>query len=121
MTCLVSNENSMSTTEPISGKSAFLVMMFNLSAEFDTVSHCKLLSILKLSFGIDGIVLCWIKSYLENRRSKVKAGTAYSEVKEPNIDVAQGSVLGPVLFNCVMAGLSPVLESLGVLWSSLWR
>ena len=98
-----------------SGKSAFLVMMFNLSAEFDTVS------ILKLSFGIDGIVLCWIKSYLENRRSKVKAGTAYSEVKEPNIKVAQGSVLGPVLFNCVMAGLSPVLESLGVLWSSLWR
>ena len=54
-----------------SGKSAFLVML-DLSAAFDTISHSKLLTILKSSFGIDGNVLSWIKSYLENRRFKVK-------------------------------------------------
>ena len=86
--------------------------MLDLPAAFDTFWHSKLL-ILKSSFSIDRNVLSWIKSYLENRCFKVKTGTAFSEVKESNIGVPQCSVLGPMLFNCVMAGLPRILESLG--------
>ena len=35
-------------------------------------------------------------------------------MKESNIGVPLGSVLGPVLFNCVVAGLPRILESMGV-------
>lgn len=39
-----------------------------------------------------------LESYLENRFFRVKQGTEYSEFKEINAGVPQGSVLGPILF-----------------------
>ena len=96
-----------------SGKSCFLVLL-DLSAAFDTISHSRLLSILESSFGITGQALSWIKSYLAGRSFKIKAGSSFSSVKHSNIGVPQGSVLGPLLFNCIMARLPSILESMGV-------
>ena len=96
-----------------SGKSCFLVLL-DLSAAFDTISHSRLLSILESSFGITGQALSWIKSYLAGRSIKIKAESSFSSVKHSNIGVPQDSVLGPLLFNCIMARLLSILESICV-------
>ena len=49
-----------------------LPTLLDLSAAFDTIDHFILLERLHTSFGIDGLPLKWVKSYLSNRHQKVK-------------------------------------------------
>ena len=51
----------------------------DLSAAFDMVDHLLLLVILRSHFGIDGIPLTWIKSYLNKRSFQVQVGSTFSE------------------------------------------
>ena len=76
-----------------------VIMLLDLSAAFDTVDQKKLLSILECEIGIKGTALKWFKSFLTNRTQKVKIGDAYSDLANLLYGVAQGSVLGPPLFN----------------------
>ena len=75
-----------------------VLVLLDLSAAFDTVDHTKLLKILQYEIGIEGIALCWFESFLKGRTQKVKIGDEYSELMELLYGVAQGSVLGPILF-----------------------
>jgi hypothetical protein len=94
------------------GKVVFLVLL-DLSAAFDTIQHDRILLILNQRFGISGTALSWIESYLSARRAVVKIGQSVSSEMDLNVGVPQGRVLRPVLFNCLMAGLSTVIESRG--------
>ena len=76
-----------------------LVMFLDLSAAFDTVDQAKLLQILKNDIGIRGVALKWFESYLCSRTQKVKIGDSYSSEAVLDFGVAQGSILGPKLFN----------------------
>ena len=58
-------------------KSTILVAL-DLSAAFDLVDHKLLISQLKTSFGIDGLVLKWILSYLTDRSQFVSLGNSTS-------------------------------------------
>ena len=49
-------------------------------------------------FRTTGTVLSWIKSYLSNRKQKIKIGDSFSEAVILPFGVPQGSVLGPLLF-----------------------
>ena len=71
----------------------------DLLAAFDTIDHSILLERLQTSFGIDGLPLKWVKSYLSNRHQKVKIDNNLSNALPILYGVPQGSVLGPLLFS----------------------
>ena len=76
------------------------MVALDLSAAFDTVNHTILLEVLNKYYGIHGLALQWIKSYLTNRQFRVQIEDKFSEVKTIDFSVTQGSILGPILFIC---------------------
>ena len=86
-------------------KKPTIVLLLDLSAAFDTVDQEKLLTILKEELGIDGIALNWFRSFLTGRTQRVKINDSYSDVVNLEFGVAQGSVLGPPLFNIYIRSL----------------
>ena len=64
-------ENNINTT----------MVTLDLSATFDTVNHKILLEVLNKYYGIQGVALQWIKSYLANRKFHVQIEDKFSEVK----------------------------------------
>ena len=85
-------------------------LSLDLSAAFDTIDHSILLERLQTSFGIDGLPLRWVKSYLSNRRQKVKIDNNLSNVLPILYGVPQGSVLGPLLFSMYIYPLTDVID-----------
>jgi hypothetical protein len=71
---------------------------FYLSNAFDLVPHNMLLHDLD-SFGFSGTYVSWFRSYLTNRRSRVRVCGTLSQPFEVTSGVSQGSVLAPILFN----------------------
>ena len=67
------------------------------SKAFDTINHGILLRKME-AYGIRGLPLELMSSYLRNRRQYVKVGDALSSVGFLTLGVPQGSVLGPLLF-----------------------
>ncbi len=60
--------------------------------------NCRFLQAKMKSSGIDGAVLNWIKLYLLNRSYQVQIDGVLSEEDPCLSGVAQGSVIGPLLF-----------------------
>ena len=81
------------------------MVALDLSAAFDTVNHRILLEVLKKYYGIQGLALQWLKSYLTDRQFKLQIEENFSEVKTVNFSVPQGSILGPMLFTCYASTL----------------
>ena len=82
------------------------LILLDLSAGFDTVSHPLLLNRLRHHFGIQGTVLRWFKSYMTDCSQKIvlddssnKAAVSHHAILKQG--VPQGSVLGPILFPCI--------------------
>jgi len=70
-----------------------VLLLLDLSAAFDTVDHDILLLRLKTSFGLDGVICSWFRSYLTSRVQRVHRSSSVSASV-----VLHGSVLGPLLF-----------------------
>jgi len=77
----------------------------DLSAAFDTVDHVTLLRRIELSYGIRGMALSWLRSYLSDRTQIVHSGSTSLRPAVLRYGVPQGSVLGPILFLLYIADL----------------
>lgn len=78
------------------------VMCLDLSKAFDSVDHAILLEKLNL-YGIRGVSLDLVKSYLTNRKQRVVEVDRNGDIIESSIvdikkGVPQGSILGPLLY-----------------------
>ena len=83
----------------------------DLSAAFDTINHRILLDRLHSDFGIDGLALLWLRSYLSNRSQYVKFGDHTSPSAALLAGVPQGSVLEPLLFTTYTSPLSDIIKN----------
>ena len=81
------------------------------SAAFDTIDHDTLLDSLTSWFGVVGVVLDWLKSYLSGHVQRIKIGSILSDAKKLLYGVNQGSVLGPILFSLYITPLSKVIQN----------
>ena len=94
-------------------KHATVLLLLDLSAAFDTVDQKKLLKILRYEIGLSGTVYKWFESFITGRTQRVKVNNEYSEEIELLFGLAQGSVLGPPLFNIYVRSLYPYIQALG--------
>ena len=78
----------------------------DISKYFDKIWHKGLLFKCKNEFFISGALLSWLKSYLSDRRQKVRIGNDFSLTKTIDSGCPQGSVLGPLLALMYLNGLT---------------
>ena len=92
---------------------ATIVLLLDLSAAFDTVDTGKLLDILNKEIGVTGTALKWFQSFLVGRKQRVKINNSISDLLDILFGIAQGSVLGPTLFNIYSRKFADVVKLCG--------
>jgi len=87
-----------------------LLVAVDLRAAFDRVRRLGLLSQLSTA-GIPGPWLRWLRSWLADRRARVRWNSSLSGCRVMSAGVPQGSPLSPLLFDIFVAGLPEALRT----------
>ena len=91
-----------------------VLVLLDLSEAFDTIDHKILINRLENEYGISGLALEWLKSYLQERPQRVVVNGTYSDPKCNCFGVPQGSVLRPLLFSLYYGPLEDVIRAHGI-------
>ena len=102
-TMLISIQNDILTN--MDNNKATILVMLDLSAAYDTISHDIFLKRLEMQCGVKGIALKWMGSYLKNRINQVIIRDKVSFESSPECGAAQGSVMGGKCYNIYTAPL----------------
>ena len=82
----------------MNNKSRTDAIYFDFSKAFDSVNHDLILLKLKNKFGINGLLLQFLKDYFINRKQQVAFNGSLSGLLQVSSGVPQGSILGTLLF-----------------------
>ena len=84
-------------------------LFMDLSKAFDTINHDLLIAKLK-AYGFSKEAFKLMKSYLKNRKQKVKINNKFSSERDVIAEVLQGSIDGLLLFNLFINNLVSFAE-----------
>ena len=91
----------------------FGALLTDLSKAFDCLDHELLIAKLN-AYGFSLPALELVHDYLSNRKQRTKVNRTYSSWLEIVFVVAQGSILGPLLFNIFLADLLFILNDVDI-------
>ena len=91
--------------------SAAVLIALDLSAAFDTIEHRRLIDRLQNEFGVAGVALEFIRSYLSGRTQCIGVGGDISTIRACSTGIPQGSVFGPFLFSIYTSPIGDVVAS----------
>ena len=86
------------------------ILYFDFSKAFDSVVHSKLIHKLRQQYLFHEIIINWVQNFLSNRTQRVKVGNAFSTPIPVTSGVAQGTLLGPLLFIMYTNDIASVIQ-----------
>ena len=66
------------------------------------------------AYGIDDNLILYIHSYLSNRKQWVCINNILSEFNKVTVGVPQGSIVGPILFDCFFSNFYYFIKNVNV-------
>ena len=84
-------------TNSLDDKKVTVGVFIDLKKAFDTIAHKLLLRKLEF-YGVRGLALNWVESYLQNRKQYIYMNGTRSDLLQIKCGVPQGSILGPKFF-----------------------
>ena len=111
--CLITLRETEKWKKNVDNGGAFGALLNDLSKAFDCLPP-ELLIFKLHAHGFDKSSLKLIRSYLSNRKQRVKINDRYSTWSEILFEIPHGSILGPLLFNIFICDIFYFLEEFDI-------